>query len=99
MIGKHYDKAISLMIHLPKLAKSMPKRYCSHITAFLQRMSHSKKRRAIVIFSDFLDIDEQEKKRLQYAKKEHVVLLYQLPVHTELGQNYDASMISERHIA
>jgi hypothetical protein len=53
------------------------------MSTFLQRMGQNKKRRAIVIFSDFLNTSEQEKKQLQQLKKEHVLLLFQLPVDTD----------------
>jgi hypothetical protein len=33
-------------------------------------------------------------KQLQQLKKEHVLVLFQLPVNKELGQNYDWSMIN-----
>ncbi len=95
IIWKHYDKAIPLMYELSNIAKKMPRHYSSNLSTFLQRMAMNKKRRAIVIFSDFLDVSEQEKKHLQQLKKEHVLVLFQLPIDKYLWQNYDSGMIRE----
>jgi hypothetical protein len=79
--------------------ENAPRRYHSYIDEFLSRIATNKRRRAIVIFSDFLGVDEAQVKQLQQLKKEHVLLLFQLPVNKKLGQNYDASMIHNMKIS
>ena len=61
-------------------------------------MSTNKRRRAIVVFSDFLALDAKQVKQFQQAKKEHVLVLFQLPVNKEMGQNYDRGMMCEEKI-
>jgi hypothetical protein len=81
---------------LSALSKSSAKTYQTHISDFLSRVALNTKRRAIIIFSDFLGLADKQVKQLQQIKKEHTLLLFQLPVNEQLGQNYDSSMISEK---
>ncbi|MEI6774965.1 MAG: hypothetical protein WCL18_09715 [bacterium] len=37
-------------------------------------------RHAIVIFSDFLAMDEETKKLLHYLRSQHILFLFQLPI-------------------
>ena len=92
-IEKKYDAALTSMRYIEEQTKKSPQRYHSSIAGFLTRMATDKKRRAIVIFSDFLGIDEMQVKQLQQLKKEQVLVLFQLPVNKELGVNYDCAMI------
>jgi len=95
-VGKNYDQAVDLMTQLSAISKSSSKTYHTHISDFLSRMATNKKRRAIIIFSDFLGIDDKQVKQLQQVKKEHTLLLFQLPVNEQMGQNYDATMVNEK---
>ena len=97
-IGKNYEQAIALMTQIPDIAKSCSRIYHTYLSDFLGRISTNKKRRAIVVFSDFLALDTKQVKQFQQAKKEHVLVLFQLPVHKEMGQNYDLSMIRNHTI-
>jgi hypothetical protein len=87
------------MTRISEASEKSPKRYHSSIDEFLSHIATNKRRRAIVIFSDFLGVDEAQVKQLQQLKKEHVLMLFQLPVNKELGQNYDGSMIANEKIS
>lgn len=63
--------------------------YTSRLHEFLRAAVQNKKRRAIVIFSDLLSMDEEAKKLIDYLKKQHIVFLFQLPIDSEYGQNYE----------
>ena len=65
------------------------KLYQSSLNAFLSTAVREKWRRAIIIFSDFLAMDEEEKKLINYLKKQHILFLFQLPIDPEQGQNYN----------
>lgn len=93
-VGKNYEKAIDLMIKLSDIVKKQPVKYQTYLAYFLGRISTNKRRRAIVVFSDFLALDAKQVKQFQQAKKEHVLVLFQLPVNKEMGQNYDASLLN-----
>lgn len=68
--------------------KKTKKIYTSSLNAFLNKAVEDKQRRAIVIFSDFLTMDEESKKLLHYLRKQHILFLFQLPIDPEQGQNY-----------
>ena len=68
--------------------KKTKKIYESSLIPFLHKAVSEKSRRAIVIFSDFLMIDEETKKLLHYLKKQHILFLFQLPIDLRQGQNY-----------
>ena len=93
VVWKKYEHAIDLMIKLSDITKKQPTKYQTYLSDFLGRISTNKKRRAIVVFSDFLALDAQQVKQFQQVKKEHVLVLFQLPVNKEMGQNYDGTMI------
>lgn len=63
--------------------------YTSHLHDFLRTTIQNKKRRALVIFSDFLMMDNEAKQLISYLKKQHIVFLFQLPIDPEYGQNYE----------
>ena len=54
--------------------------YQSSLSAFLKKAGEEKQRRAIVIFSDFLAMDEETKKLLHYFRNHHILFLFQLPI-------------------
>ncbi|MCX6822723.1 MAG: DUF58 domain-containing protein, partial [candidate division SR1 bacterium] len=101
VVGKNYEKAIDLMIKLSAIVKKQSTKYHTYLSEVLGHISTNKGRftrhggRAIVVFSDFLALNEQQVKQLQQAKKEHLLVLFQLPVNKEMGQNYDRGMMRE----
>lgn len=95
VVGKNYEKAISLMMKLSDIVKKQPTKYQTYLSEFLGCISTNKKKRAIVVFSDFLALDAKQVKQFQQIKKELVLVLFQLPVNKEMGQNYDGGMINE----
>jgi hypothetical protein len=105
VVGKNYEKAIDLMIKLSDITKKQPTKYQTYLSDFLGRISTNKKRpttagrRAIVVFSDFLALNGKQVKQFQQAKKEHVLVLFQLPVNKDMGQNYDSGMLREEKIS
>jgi len=60
--------------------KKTKKIYESSLNMFLNRSVEEKQRRAIVIFSDFLAMDEETKKLLHYLRIHHILFLFQLPI-------------------
>lgn len=58
-------------------------------------MVKNKKRRALVIFSDFLGLEIPDIRHLQQIKKEHALVLFRLPIDLQLGQNYDITSLPE----
>jgi len=68
--------------------KKTKKIYTSLLNTFLNNAVEEKWKRAIVIFSDFLAMDEESKKLLHYLRKQHILFLFQLPIDQEQGQNY-----------
>ncbi len=85
---KNTDEIFSVVHELLSWVKKTKKRYESLLSEFLQEAAKEKSRRAIVIFSDFLSLDEEAKKFLHYLKKQHILFLFQLPIDPEQGQNY-----------
>jgi hypothetical protein len=61
----------------------------------LQTAIQNKQRRAIVIFSDFLTMDEETKKLLHYLSTHHILFLFQLPINFEQGQNYNKFLLQK----
>lgn len=95
VVGKKYEQAINVMMQLSDIAKTQPTTYQTYLSDFLGRIATNKRRRAIVVFSDFLALDAKQVKQFQQVKKEHVLVLFQLPVNKEMGQNYDRGMLRE----
>ncbi|MEI6672156.1 MAG: hypothetical protein WCL02_02080 [bacterium] len=55
-----------------------------------------KQRRAIVIFSDFLAMDEETKKLLHYFRTHHILFLFQLSIDQNQGQNYNKFFLQKK---
>ena len=68
--------------------KTTKKLYTSLLNTFLNTTIATKQRRAIVIFSDFLAMDEETKKLLHYLRTHHILFLFQLPINLDQWQNY-----------
>lgn len=79
--------------------KKTKKIYESSLLPFLNKAASEKSRRAIVVFSDFLMMDEEAKKLVNYLKKQHIVFLFQLPIDPEQGQNYSKFFLKQKNTA
>lgn len=86
---RNVDEVRKFLQEILTKVKKTKKIYESSLTTFLDKAASEKSRRAIVIFSDFLAMDEEAKKLVDYLKKQHIVFLFQLPIDPEQGQNYD----------
>lgn len=54
--------------------------YRSSISMFLDRVVQEKKRRVLMIVSDFLDLDCHDVKRLQLLSQDYQLLLMRIPI-------------------
>lgn len=75
--------------------KKTKKIYESSLHTFLEKSASEKQRRAIVIFSDFLTMDEEKEKLVHYLRKQHILFLFQLPINPEQGQNYNSFFLQK----
>jgi hypothetical protein len=66
------------------------------LNMFLNTAVEEKWRRAIVIFSDFLAMDEETKKLLHYLRQHHILFLFQLPIDHHQGQNYSNFFLQKK---
>jgi len=73
--------------------KTTKKRYSSLLADFLKKTGEDLPRRAIIIFSDFLTMDEPMKQLVHYLRKQHILFLFQLPIDPEQGQNYNKFLL------
>jgi uncharacterized protein (DUF58 family) len=85
---KNSDEIFTALHEILAKVKKTKKIYASSLNTFLHAAVKNKQRRAIVIFSDFLAMDEESKKLLHYIRKQHILFLFQLPIDQEQGQNY-----------
>lgn len=96
-VGKHTEKAYQFIDTLNKLVRHTPKRYQSWLDKFIQIAKENKKRRAMVIFSDFLEVSSTDKNVLEYFAREHFLALIKIPVNKLQGQNYNKFVIDMHH--
>jgi len=89
VMPKNTDEIRNTLHNILAKVKKTKKIYESSLNAFLNKSVEEKQRRAIVIFSDFLAMDEESKKPLHYLRKRHILFLFQLPIDPEQGQNYN----------
>ncbi|NCO98316.1 hypothetical protein GW864_04070, partial [bacterium] len=80
VIDKHREKAYQRIEELQWIVKRMSKSYRTALSQFLNLAKTNTKRRAVVIFSDFLDVEENELHLLKHFDKEHALGLIQIPV-------------------
>lgn len=85
---KNMDELLDTLHWILSSVKKTKKRYESLLNDFLTTAVTNKQRRAIVIFSDFLTMDEETKKLLHYLRMHHILFLFQLPIDQQQGQNY-----------
>lgn len=96
-IDKHIERAYHFIDTLYKLVKHTPKQYKSWLENFIKIAKENKKRRAIVIFSDFLEVSNKDKNVLEYFEKEHFLALIKIPVNKSQGQNYNKFLLDTHH--
>ncbi|NOZ44528.1 MAG: DUF58 domain-containing protein [bacterium] len=81
----------------PQLLNTIPRYYHTLLPAFLEYSIKHSKTRAIVIISDFLDLQPEKTRLLQQLNKDHKLILFQIPVHKYYGQNYESHKILHIH--
>lgn len=96
---RNSDEIKKFLHDLLAKVKKTKKIYESSLFPFLSKAASEKSRRAIVIFSDFLTMDEEAKKLVNYLKKQHIVFLFQLPIDPEQWQNYSKFFLKEKNTA
>lgn len=92
---RNVDEIKNTLHEILAKVKKTKKIYESSLMTFLDKAASEKSRRAIVIFSDFLTMDEEAKKLVNYLKKQHIVFLFQLPIDPEQGQNYSKFLLEK----
>ncbi len=88
VIKRNTDETRTILHEILAKVKKTKKRYESLLHMFLNTAIKEKNRRAIIIFSDFLSMDDETKKLLHYLRIHHILFLFQLPIDHEQGQNY-----------
>jgi hypothetical protein len=96
MHKKNKNEIFTTLHEILSWVKTTKKIYQSLLSEFLQIAVKEKWRRAIVIFSDFLTLDEEAKKLLHYLKKQHILFLFQLPIDLEQWQNYSSFFLEKK---
>jgi predicted patatin/cPLA2 family phospholipase len=77
-IGKNFPLAYNFLPKITKLSKDCKKNYTSQISKFLTISKLDKKKRVIVIFSDFLDLSELEKNDIKLLDINNNLYLFQV---------------------
>ncbi len=95
IMKKNNEELFTTLHDILRWVKKTKKIYQSLLQEFLNEATKEKPKRAIVIFSDFLVMDEEAKKMLHYLKKQHILFLFQLPIDPEQGQNYDTFFLQK----
>ncbi len=94
---KKYSREVITTLHdILAWVKTTKKLYQSCLQNFLEQAVKEKNKRAIVIFSDFLIMNDEVKKLLHYLKKQHILFLFQLPIDLEQGQNYNTFFLQKK---
>ncbi len=75
-------------VHALEIIGSESAIYRSYITQFLQQCRLVKKRRVIVIVSDFLELSDSDVAILRALDADHQLLLFRVPVSQWEGVNY-----------
>jgi len=95
IVSKNIDEIRNTLHDILTKVKKTKKIYQSSLNTFLNNAVENKQRRAIVIFSDFLAMDEESKKLFHYLRKQHILFLFQLPINLEQGQNYNSFFLQK----
>lgn len=89
ILNKELNQAYVLLSRIPGILRKQKPKHTSILQDFIVHSKKNSKRRAIVIISDFLQIQEQDLRTLSYLHNEHSLHLFRLPVHAHYGQNYE----------
>jgi len=92
-VEKHRERAYQFVDTLISTTKKTAKKYQSGLSKFLELAKNSKKRRAIVILSDFLDVEEKDRASIKYFTNEHSLSLVRIPVDHDEWQNYNSFIL------
>jgi len=95
IIDKHREKAYQRIEQLQKSLRRIVKSYRTALPQFLNLSKRNTKKRAIVIFSDFLDVADNELHVIKHFDKEHALGLIQIPVSLKEGQNYSYFLLDQ----
>lgn len=93
---KRYTQAISILDHFQDIVKNTNKKYQSLLPDFLDYARKNSKKRAIIVFSDFLDISDEDTKVLSFLDSIHGLNLFKLPVDDLRWQNYNKFFSKEQ---
>lgn len=77
-----------LQHRLETIVQQQKPSYTSALSLFLDRVVMQKKKRIIMIVSDFLDVSETDVQRLVFLSHDHTVVLVRVPVSGYEGKNY-----------
>jgi len=102
---KNTDEIRDILHEILSNVKKTKKFYESALNIFLNKTVKEKQRpstagrHAIVIFSDFLAMDEETKKLLHYLRSQHILFLFQLPIDRDQWQNYSKFFLQKNNIS
>jgi len=94
-IDKHREKAYQRIEQLQKSLRRIAKSYRTALPEFLNLAKNNTRKRAVVIFSDFLDVAENDLHVLKHFDKEHALGLIQIPVSLSEWQNYSSFLLDQ----
>ncbi len=82
------EKGYVNLSRIDKILETISSNYQTHIKYFIKRQIQNSKRHIIVVFSDFLDVDSQDIKRLHVLKDKNEVLLFKIDVDKLAWRNF-----------
>ena len=88
-LWKRYTQALSLLDHFHSIIPNTNKRHQSLLPEFLDYSRKLSKKRAIIVFSDFLDVSDEDSKIMSFLNSVHWLHLFKLPVDDLRWQNYN----------
>lgn len=88
-LWKKYTQALSLLDHFQSIIQNTNKKYQSLLPEFLDYSRKLSKKRAIIVFSDFLDMSDENTKIMSFLDSIHWLHLFKLPVDDLRWQNYN----------
>lgn len=95
VVDKHRERAYQWSEDLHRLVVWTTKKYQTALPQFFDLAKKNTKKRAMIIFSDFLDVSEDQRHLLKYFDKEHTLGLIQIPVSLSEGQNYSYFLLDQ----
>jgi len=95
-VHKNIEIAYEFLKKFPDIIKKIPRKYFSSVRDFVEISKKKKKRRAILIFSDFLDLEEKDIKIIKHLDKEHALFLIKIQIDNNYGQNYERFFVDQK---